>query len=136
MAYPRIYACPTSSSISANDELPSPSGLTVSAEQIWTEDTGRAQSGSSTAKMIGKSITGKMTYAIRWDVLTTDSQSTATAKMNSIMNKLTRGFFKFGVSYDGTIPSGGEFYRSEITYEVGQAGGVYFKEVEVQVIER
>ena len=130
MAYIRIYACPSSRHIQAGDELPSPVSCSPTSEQIWSEDTGRAQEGSNLARMIGKSITSKQTYAIKWGVLTE-------SEFNSITSKLTRGFFKFGLSTNGSLPSGGSFYRSEISYELLQAGDeVFYKDAQVSVIEQ
>ena len=137
MAYPRIYACAVGSTMQSSDELPSPTDVTTSDEQIWSKDTGRAQSGNNIAQMVGKSVAEKKTYSIKWDILATDGNSTASAKLSSITSKLTKGFFKFGYAENGTVPSGIECYRSEITYAVGQAGGdTYYKGVSVQVIER
>lgn len=137
MAHIRIFACPSNAAMTAAHELPSPTEVTGSNEQIWSEDTGRAQSGANQAQMIGKSITAKQTYAIKWDVLATDKQGTASQKMNKIRNLLTRGFFKFGITIDDSVPEGYSAYRSEIQYNVAQAGSeAYFKDVTVQVIEK
>lgn len=137
MAHIRIYACPSNATMAAAHELPSPTELTRSNEQIWSEDTGRAQSGVNQAEMVGKSITAKQTYAIKWDVLATDKDSTAQQKLNKIQDSLTRGFFKFGVSVNDSVPSGFAAYRSEIQYDIAQAGNeVYYKGVGVQVIEK
>lgn len=137
MAHIRIFACPSDTTMSSAHELPSPTDITGSSEQIWSEDTGRAQSGSNQAMMIGKSITSKQTYSIQWDVLATDKDGTASQKLDKIRNSLTRGFFKFGMSIDNSVPSGYIAYRSEIQYSVAQAGNeAYYKDVSVQVIER
>ena len=130
MAHIRIYACALNGTMASTDELPSPVSITPSSEQIWSEDTGRAQSGENQALMIGKSITSKETYSIKWGIL-------EPSEFNQIKNKLPRGFFKFGVSIDDSVPTGGSYYRSEITYELLQAGSeVFYKDVSVQVIER
>lgn len=130
MAHIRIYACPSTDTITASDELPSPVFITPSSEQIWSEDTGRAQEGSNLAKMIGKSITSKQTYNIKWGIL-------EPSEFSQITSKLTRGFFKFGLSTGNSLPSGGQYYRSEITYDLLQAGNeVFYKDVAVSVIEQ
>ena len=121
----------TSSTLSAANKLPSPSRLQVSAEQIWSEDTGRAQSGDNKAKMIGSSLTSKHTYAIEWAMLEySDFQKVETL--------LPRGFFYFGIGNPTTAPDDpSKYYRSEISYEYIQAGTTrYYKNVAVQVIEQ
>ena len=130
MAILSLYAGSSSTMTSAN-LLPSPVGLTIAREQIWSEDTGRAQSGSDKAKMIGESITGKATYAIKWGILTPDEAHT-------IFDLLPRGFFYFGTGTDVNPPTDcNKYYRSEITYEVIQAGSAhYYKDMEVSVIEQ
>lgn len=130
MAVISLYAGSSASLTSAN-LLPSPVSMTVAREQIWSEDTGRAQSGSSKAKMIGESITGKKTYAIKWGILNT-------SEINKILDLLTRGFFYFGIGTPDTPPSDPEkYYRSEITYDLLQVGSErYYKDAEVSVIEQ
>ena len=72
MAHIHIYACTKAdftdhgNKFVSGDELPSPTDLKRSDEQIWSENTGRAQSGANKAKMIGDSITGKKTVALTW----------------------------------------------------------------------
>ena len=130
MAHIRIFACAQNASITANDELPSPVSLQPTSEQIWSEDTGRAQEEALQAKMIGKVIAEKMTYAIKWGVLTP-------TQFASITSKLTSGFFKFGVATGNSLPTGAIYYRSEIAYDMIQAGsGVCYKDVSVSVIEQ
>lgn len=129
MAVIEIYACGINGTMSLGDLLPSPVSLDISSEQIWSEDTGRAQSGKNVAQMIGKSIAGKKTYAIKWGIITPTQYS-------NIANKLPRGFFKFGVS-TGSVPTGTACYRSEIQSSMIQAGDeVFYKDVSVSVIEK
>lgn len=114
-----------------DNQLPSPTGFKASHEQIWSEDTGRAQSGSNQAKMIGESVAEKKTYAIEWGILSyTD--------FHQIETLLTSGFFYFGIGDPDTPPnSPPQFYRGEIQYDVIQVGTTrYYKGVAVQVIER
>ena len=114
-----------------DNQLPSPTSLKVSIEQIWSENTGRAQSGSNKAEMIGDSIAGKRTFAIEWGILDfTD--------FSKITQLLPRGFFYFGISDPDTPPSTPpKYYRSEIQYDMIQVGDTrYYKGVSVQVIEK
>lgn len=121
----------SSSTFTSSNRLPSPSRLQVSAEQIWSEDTGRAQSGENKAKMIGSSLTSKHTYMIDWAML-------EYSDFQKVENLLTRGFFYFGVGSTADPPdSPTKYYRSEINYEVIQVGNTrYYKNISVQVIEQ
>ena len=124
-----IYAGSTVANMSV---LPSPVEVSPSFETIWSEDTGRAQSGQDKAKMIGSVVAEKKTYAIKWGVLT-DSDMTA------IRNKLTAGFFYFGLgtSLSSAKASAGKFYRSEIAGQYLPIGNnIYWKDVSVSVIEQ
>lgn len=109
-------------------QLPSPTEINKSEELIWSENTGRAQSGANKAKMIGDVVAQKQTFEIKWGVLTA-------TQYNSIKTHLPAGFFPFGV---GTSPvTLGTFYRSEIKGNTIQAGGDwYYKDVTVSVIEQ
>ena len=129
MAIMKIYAGSSTSSLT---ELPSPVELKRSTEQIWSENTGRAQSGSNKAKMIGDSIATKHTYQIKWGVLT-ESQ------LNTITTKLTNGFFYFAAATSSSTAASSavKYYRSEITYNIIQAGpNVVYKDATVSVIEQ
>lgn len=105
--------------------LPSPVSVQITREQIWSEDTGRAQSGANQAEMIGTSVAEKMTYAIKWGVLTS-------AQLSVITTNLPKGFFYFGTANNSTT----KFYRSEITYDIVQADDIYYKDVSVSVIQK
>ena len=109
--------------------LPSPVSISTTNEQIWSEDTGRAQSGSNQAEMIGTSIAEKVTYAIKWGVLTG-------AELSTIKANMPKGFFYFGIGKTKpTSPS--KFYRSEIAYDILQASDeVMYKDVSVSVIQK
>lgn len=129
MAIMKIYAGSSASSLT---ELPSPIDLKKSTEQIWSENTGRAQSGSNQAKMIGDSIAAKSTYQIKWGILTA-------AQVTSIQNLLTRGFFYFAAATSASTAqtNAKKFYRSEITYDIVQSGpNVFYKDMSVSVIEQ
>lgn len=121
----KVYAGTTTSLT----QLPSPVSIMPTRETIWSEDTGRAQSGSNKAEMIGTAIAEKMTYAIKWGILTL-------AEFNTIVNNMPKGFFYFHVGTSAASnPS--KYYRSEIAYEIISAGGVnYYKDVSVSVIEK
>lgn len=118
---------------SANNmtKLPSPVSIDTTSEIIWSENTGRAQSSSDQAMMQGDAVAIKMTYAIKWGVLSSTDLST-------IKTKLPKGFFYFGTSTTSSAPSSpNEYYRSEISYSVLQAGSsIYYKDVAVSVIQR
>ena len=129
MAIMRIYA---GSSASSLVELPSPVDLKRSDELIWSENTGRAQSGTNKAKMIGDVVAVKNTYNIKWGVLTE-------TELNSIRTHLPRGFFYFAAATSSSAAqsNASSYYRSEIQYDIIQAGpNVYYKDVSVSVIEQ
>lgn len=125
----RIYA---GSSAGAMTLLPSPVSLTPSNEIIWSENTGRAQSGADKAKMIGDVVDEKQTYTIHWGILTQ-------AEYDLIKSRLVPGFFWFGVgtSSASAAASARRYYRSNITAEIMAVGSeVYYKDAEVSVIEQ
>ena len=112
--------------------LPSPVEVKPTMEIIWSENTGRAQSGANQAKMIGDVVAEKKTYAIKWGVIDGTDFATITGKM-------TAGFFYFAMAdtlqhaKDNAVP----YYRSEISYEVLPIGAnIYYKDVTVSVIEQ
>lgn len=129
-----IYAGETVNSMTA---LPSPSGLTASREIIWSEDTGRAQSGTDKAKMIGNVVDTKRTYAIKWGIL--NNVHNDKDSLGKVMDLLTPGFFYFAVGTDleDAKEKAKKFYRSEVQYDYLQVGSrTYFKDVTVSVIEQ
>lgn len=124
-----IYAGASANGVTV---LPSPDEIKTSYELIWSENTGRAQSGSNQAKMIGDVVAEKKTYAIKWGVITD-------ADMTSIKSKLTAGFFYFAVATTlaSAKSSATTFYRSEIQGDYLPIGNtIYWKDVTVQVIEQ
>ena len=131
MAVIKIWARTTSSG--SMTALPSPVSIQTTREQIWSEDTGRAQSGANQAEMIGTAVAEKLTFAIKWGILDyTD--------FNTIITYLPKGFFYFGVGQSAPDnPS--KYYRSEITYDIIQAmknGALttFYKDVSVSVIQK
>ena len=124
-----IYA---GSTVNGMAVLPSPDEVKPTFEIIWSENTGRAQSGANQAKMIGDVVAEKKTYAIKWGVITD-------ADMTSIKSKLTSGFFYFAVatSLASAKSSATKFYRSEIAGDYLPIGDtIYWKDVSVSVIEQ
>lgn len=124
-----IYA---GASVASMAVLPSPTDLQPSFEIIWSENTGRAQSGENKAKMIGSVVAEKKTYTVKWGILT-DSE------MNTIKSKLTSGFFYFGVgtTLQSAKDSASKYYRSEIQGDYLPIGNtIYWKNAQVSVIEQ
>lgn len=129
MATMKIYAGTSASSMS---ELPSPVELKRSNEQIWSENTGRAQSGTNKAKMIGDVVATKRTYQIKWGILTA-------TQINTINSLLTKGFFYFAAATSSSAAetNAAKYYKSELTYDVIQSGpNVFYKDAAVSVIEQ
>ena len=124
-----IYAGTTALTVA---ELPSPVEVKPTYEIIWSENTGRAQSGANKAKMIGDVVAEKKTYSIKWGIIDgTD--------FTSITTGLKAGFFYFAVAPDlATAKSTATpFYRSEIAYEILPVGSdTFYKDVSVSVIEQ
>lgn len=124
-----IYAGATKETMSA---LPSPISIKPSKEIIWSEGTGRAQSGTNKAKMIGDVVAEKDTYNIQWGILTQ-------AEYSSILSKLTAGFFYFGIGTSLTNAKANaiKVYRSNVTSEYLPVGNtLYYKDVTVDVVEQ
>lgn len=129
MATMKIYAGTSASNL---QELPSPVDLKRSNEQIWSENTGRAQSGTNKAKMIGDVVANKKTYQIKWGILTA-------TQINTINSLLTSGFFYFAAatSLSTAQSNATKFYKSELVYDILQAGpNVFYKDAQVTVIEQ
>ena len=112
--------------------LPSPTEVKPSHEIIWSEDTGRAQSGLNQAKMIGSVVAEKKTYDCQWGVLTS-------AEFTTLTSKLTPGFFYFAVdiSLASAKTNAVPYYRSEISYSILPVGNTtYYKDVAVSIIQQ
>lgn len=124
-----IYAGTTVNGMTA---LPSPVEVKQTNELIWSENTGRAQSGTNQAKMIGDVVAEKVTFAIKWGIITS-------AQMTTIKTNLPKGFFYFGMGTDLTSAKANamKVYRSQIEYEVLPVGStIYYKDANVSVIEQ
>ena len=124
-----IYA---GTSVSKMAILPSPVSVNPTFEMIWSENTGRAQSGSNQAKMIGDVVAEKVTYNIKWGIITD-------AEMTTIKTKLPKGFFYFGVgtTLANAKNNAKKFYRSEIAGDYLPIGNnIFWKDVAVSVIEQ
>ena len=133
----RLYAGKTQATMA---ELPSPVDVSPTAEIIWSEDTGRAQSGSDKAKMIGSVVAEKETYNIKWGVLPATSADKENYKR--IKDCLTAGFFYFCMAttppeQSNNYHNAKKFYRSEIQSDLLPIGGdLYYKNIAVQVIQQ
>jgi hypothetical protein len=123
----KIYAAGTAETLDSH-ELPSPTQLQMTKEQIWSENTGRDV--SSNATMTGRFVATKYTANIAWGMMTYND-------LQTIQNQLSTGFFWFKAVI-GSETHSFEAYRGNIAYEVaGMAGGqVWYKNVQVDVIER
>ena len=124
-----IYA---GTSVANMSILPSPVSVNPTFEMIWSENTGRAQSGSNKAKMIGDVVAEKRTYNVKWGVITD-------AELTQIKTKLPTGFFYFGVgtSLANAKNVATKYYRSEITGDYLPIGNnIFWKDVTVSVIEQ
>lgn len=127
--YARNTAVTDENPFTANDALPSPVSLKSSRELIWSQNTGRAQSGENKAMMVGDVVAQKRTYTIEWDML-------YKSQLDVILDKLHENFFYFGVA---TSPpsSAVKYYRSEIQYDMVQvADSARYRNVTITVIER
>ena len=112
--------------------LASPVAVKQSKELIWSENTGRAQSGSNKAKMIGDVVAEKETYNIKWGIITN-------AELTTIASHLPKGFFYFAMATSLTSAQNNAIkcYRSQIDYEVLPIGNtIYIKDATVDVIEQ
>ena len=124
-----IYAGTT---VNGMTELPSPVAVKKSKELIWSQNTGRAQSGSNQAKMIGDVVAEKETYNIKWGIITD-------ANLSTITTNLPKGFFYFAMASDLASAKAHPIkcYRSQIDYEVLPVGStIYIKDATVDVIEQ
>lgn len=129
MAVIGLYAGATANSVVL---LPSPTEVKPTHEIIWSEDTGRAQSGLNRAKMIGSVVAEKKTYSCQWGIL-------SQAEFNTINTQLAPGFPYFAVdtSLASAKANAVPYYRGEISYEILPVGSTtYYKNVSVTVIQQ
>lgn len=130
MAIMRIYAGNSASSMT---ELPSPVSIKNSREKIWSENTGRAQSGTNAAKMIGDVIAKKKTFEIKWGILT----ATQVESIISHLDNKAFVYFAMATSSSAAQSAASTYYSSNLTYEVIQSGpNVFYKDATVTMIEQ
>ena len=96
-------------------------------ELLWSEGTGRA---AVSGLMVGSVIAQKMTFTVKWGVITQ-------ADYDAIRAAATGGFFNLRIELDGAVTTMAA-YRGSITAEhLGTFGGVgYWKGVTVDFVER
>ena len=141
MAYTglRLYAGATQATMA---ELPSPTDISPTEEIIWSEDTGRAQSGTDKAKMIGSVVAEKHTYGIKWGILPATNSAEPKESYKRITDKLTAGFFYFCIATtppteNNNYHNAQKYYRGEIQSDLLLVGGdLYYKDVAVSVIQQ
>ena len=112
-------------------DLPSPTKISVSKEQLWNSKTGRSV---KTGKMLGAIIGEKRTLNVEWQKLTA-------AEFEEVMDALPTGFFgkvKYQTSANSAIETLDEVYHGPITYEHrGYIGSTrYYESVKTTLIER
>lgn len=96
-------------------------------ELLWSDGTGR---GAVNGLLVGSVVAAKQTWQIRWGVVTQ-------AQYDAI-RAIPQGFFTLLVQDGSSTLANLSAYRSNITgTHVGTLGGAsYWKDVEVQLIER
>lgn len=112
-------------------ELPSPTKLSVSREQLWNSKTGRSV---KSGKMLGAVIGEKRTLDVEWAMVTG-------AEYQIIKDALVTGFFgpvKYQTSENGAIITLEEAYHGPISYEDrGDIGpNHWYANVKTTLIER
>ena len=130
MAVMRIYAGNSASSLV---ELPSPVSLKNTRNKIWSENTGRAQSGTNKAKMIGDVLARKKSFEIKWGILT----ATEVESIISHLDNKSFVYFAAATSPSAAQSSAKTYYSSDISYEIIQSGpNVFYKDATVSMIEQ
>ena len=112
-------------------DLPSPTKLSVSKEQLWNSKTGRSV---KSGKMLGAVIGEKRTLDVEWAMVTG-------AEYQIIKDALKTGFFgpvKYQTSANGAIVTLDEAYHGPISYEDrGYIGpNHWYANVKTTLIER
>lgn len=112
-------------------DLPSPTKITVSKEQLWSSKTGRSV---KTGKMLGAVIGEKRTLDVEWVNLTK-------SQFDDVIDALDKGFFgpvKYQTSGNVSIETLTEAYHGPVTYsDKGYIGGTrYYGSVKTTIIER
>ena len=114
-----------------NKDLPSPTKISVTKEQLWNSKTGRSV---KTGKMLGAVIGEKRTLDVEWTKLTAKEFAEVEAA-------LPAGFFGeviYQTDEDKPIETLDEAYHGPITYvERGYIGSTrYYESVKTTLIER
>lgn len=114
-----------------NKDLPSPTKISVSKEQLWNSKTGRSV---KTGKMLGAVIGEKRTLDVEWTMLTSD-------EFQEVSAALPTGFFgpiAYQSSNSNVIEWMAEAYHGPITYtDKGYIGNTrYYEQVKTTIIER
>lgn len=112
-------------------DLPSPTKLSVTKEQLWSSKTGRSV---STGKMLGAVIGEKRTLDVEWAKVTA-------SEFNDIKEALKTGFFgpvKYQTSGSQVIEKLDEAYHGPVTYtDRGYIGSTrWYENVKTTLIER
>ena len=114
-----------------NTDLPSPTKISVTKEQLWNSKTGRSV---KTGKMLGAVVGEKRTLDVEWTMLTA-------SEFDIVISALSQGFFGpvfWQTSNSNVIEMMAEAYHGPITYvEKGYVGSTrYYESVKTTLIER
>jgi len=114
-----------------NKDLPSPTKISVTREQLWNSKTGRSV---KTGKMLGAVIGEKRTLEVEWRML-------KRKELEEIVDALELGFFgpiTYQASNSNVIEVINEAYHGPITYtDKGYIGNThYYEQVKTTIIER
>lgn len=112
-------------------DLPSPTKISVTKEQLWNSKTGRSV---KSGRLLGAVIGEKRTINVEWSKLTVD-------EFNKVVAALPQGFFGpvvWQTSLDTVIEELEEAYHGPIAYEdKGYVGSErYYESVKTTLIER
>lgn len=112
-------------------DLPSPTKVSISREQLWSSNTGRSV---TTGTMLGAVIAEKRTLDVEWTNLTSKEYF-------DLLDLLPKGFFgpvKYQTSGGSSNVTMDKAYRGSVTCEEGGCyGGVhYYSSVKITIIEK
>lgn len=114
-------------------KLPSPTALKLGDELIWSENTGRAQSGPNQAKMIGDVIAQKDTFDVEWAVLMPEDMALI---KTVFVPRPSFFFFGFGTSQQEAVANAVTVYRSTISATLAPGLTAYYKDVTIPMVEQ